>query len=104
MTTWLLPKARPISGNDCPAFQRLHSSVLCTAESLTHLACVINTTFREKIYNRWCCIDRLSWDRFPGLGERCSALLIASCGGVLVLASASFAATDRVLARCLALQ
>src|SRR5258708_3089776 len=36
-------------------------SVLCIAESLTRLPCVINTTFREKIYIRWCCIDRLSW-------------------------------------------
>src|ERR1700681_3266758 len=33
---------------------------LCTS-SLTRLACVINTTFSEKIYSRWCCIDRLSW-------------------------------------------
>ncbi|PYU23858.1 MAG: hypothetical protein DMG32_15185 [Acidobacteria bacterium] len=23
--------------------------------------CAINTTFKEKIYIRWCCIDRLSW-------------------------------------------
>src|ERR1700692_4155985 len=34
-------------------------SLLCIAESLTRLACVINTTFSEKIYSRWCCIDRL---------------------------------------------
>src|SRR5450759_1525452 len=60
MQTWSLPNARPISCNDCPAFQRFHMSVLCIAESLTRLACVINTTFREKIYSRWCCIDRLS--------------------------------------------
>ena len=43
-----------------------HISVLCIAESLTRLACVINTTFREKIYSRWCCIDRL---RRQGLSE-----------------------------------
>src|ERR1700682_6205497 len=61
MDTWSLPKARPISCNDCPAFQRLHMSTRWFAESLTRLACVINTTFREKIYIRWCCIDRLSW-------------------------------------------
>src|SRR5271169_2932144 len=61
MDTWSLPKTRPISCNDCPAFQRLHISVLCIAESFTRLRCVINTTFREKIYSRWCCIDRLSW-------------------------------------------
>src|ERR1700693_3589989 len=39
-------------------------SVLCVAESFTRLACVINTTFREKIYIRWCCIDPLSWQGF----------------------------------------
>ena len=68
MDTWSLPKTRPISCNDCPAFQRLHRSVLCVAESLTRLACVINTTFSEKIYIRWCCIDRLSRHRFSGCG------------------------------------
>ena len=30
---------------------------------------VINTTFREKIYSRWCCIDRLSWHDFTGLSR-----------------------------------
>jgi hypothetical protein len=54
------PKARPISCNDCPAFQRPQRSVLCAKESLARLACVINTTFRENIHIRWCCIDRLS--------------------------------------------
>src|SRR6202035_1598421 len=60
METWSLPKARPISCNDCPAFQRLHMSTRWFAESFTRLRSVINTTFREKIYIRWCCIDRLS--------------------------------------------
>jgi hypothetical protein len=32
----------------------------------TRLPCVINTTFSEKIYIRWCCIDQLSWQ---GLSE-----------------------------------
>src|ERR1700681_2279006 len=64
METWSLPNARPISCNDCPTFQRPHMSALCIAESLTRLDCVINTTFREKIYSRWCCIDRLSWQDF----------------------------------------
>src|ERR1700686_5671327 len=68
MDTWSLPKTRPISCNDCPAFQRLHRSVLCVAESLTRLACVINTTFSEKIYIRWCCIDRMSRHRLSGGG------------------------------------
>src|SRR3984893_6524825 len=61
MDTWSLPKARPISCNDCPAFQRHHISVRWFTESFTRLRCAINTTFREKIYSRWCCIDRLSW-------------------------------------------
>src|SRR2546430_17243881 len=64
METWSLPKTRPISCNDCPAFQRLHMSVRWFAESFTRLTCVMNTTFREKIYSRWCCIDRLSRHRF----------------------------------------
>src|ERR1700730_11374126 len=69
MDTWSLPKARPISCNDCPAFQRDHMSVRWFAESFTRLPCVINTTFREEIYIRWCCNDRLSWHRFSGLGR-----------------------------------
>jgi hypothetical protein len=63
-----LSKARPISCNDCPAFQRLHMSFLCIVESFTRRCCVINTTFSEKIYIRWCCFDRLSWHRFSRLG------------------------------------
>src|ERR1700737_4012478 len=68
METWSLPKARPISCNDCPAFQRLHMSTRWFAESFTRLRSVINTTFREKIYIRWCCIDRLSRQDFSGTG------------------------------------
>ena len=48
MTTWSLPSARPIACNDCPAFQRLHISARCVAESFHRLACVMNTTFRKK--------------------------------------------------------
>ena len=48
-----------------------HMSVRWIAESFTRLRCVINTTFREKIYSRWCCIDRLSWQDFTGLGASC---------------------------------
>ena len=32
-------------------------SILLFAESFTRLLSVINTTFRGKIYSRWCCID-----------------------------------------------
>jgi hypothetical protein len=35
-------------------------------ESLTRLPCVMNTTFREKIYIRWCCIDRLNSQDLSG--------------------------------------
>src|ERR1700730_1466221 len=69
MDTWSLPKARPISCNDCPAFQRDHMSVRWFAESFTRLPCVINTTFREKIYSRWCCNDPLSWHCFSECGK-----------------------------------
>src|SRR5258708_4540346 len=71
MDTWSLPKTRPISCNDCPAFHRLHMSFRCCSESLTRRLNVINTTFREKIYTRWCCIDRLSWQHFPGSSIFC---------------------------------
>jgi hypothetical protein len=66
MEPWSLPKARPISCNDSPAFQRRHRSVLCSPESLSRFPCVINTTFRKMIYIRWCCIDRLRPPRFAG--------------------------------------
>src|SRR5258705_668940 len=69
MDTWSLPKTRPISCNDCPAFHRLHMSSRCCSESLTRRLNVINTTCREKIYTRWCCIDRLSWHRFSECGN-----------------------------------
>src|ERR1700688_3151533 len=70
MTTWLLPKARPISCNDCPAFQRPHMSIRWFAESFTRFLNIINTTFREKIYSRWCCIDRLSRHCFSAIKLR----------------------------------
>src|SRR5665213_3638006 len=69
MDPWSLPKARPISCNDSPAFQRRHMSVLCSAESLTRLPCVINTTFRKMIHIRWCCIDRLNWHQIAGTSD-----------------------------------
>src|SRR5580765_8122072 len=60
MTPCALPQALPISCKDCPAFQRLHMSFRCCSESLNRLLNVINTTFREMTYIRWCCIDQLS--------------------------------------------
>jgi hypothetical protein len=43
-------------------------SIRWFAESFTRLLNGINTTFREKIYTRWCCIDRLSRHDLSGLG------------------------------------
>src|ERR1700675_1653924 len=48
METWSLPKARPISCNDCPAFQRPHMSIRWFAESFTRFLCATNTTFQRK--------------------------------------------------------
>src|ERR1700730_1951727 len=54
-----LPKARPILCSDSPAFQWLHSSVRCAAESATRFPWVIHTTFEQRFHIRWCCIDPL---------------------------------------------
>jgi hypothetical protein len=40
------------------------------AESFTGRRCVIKTTFSEKIYSRWCCIDRLNWHGFSECGTQ----------------------------------
>src|SRR5713226_4288475 len=42
-----LPKARPISCNVCPDFQRRHTSLFCSAESPNRFPCFINTTFEN---------------------------------------------------------
>src|SRR5437899_3139471 len=65
-----LPKARPILCNESPAFQRLHMSVFCAAESPNRFPWVINTTFGEKTYIRWCCNDRLSSQHLSGTSCR----------------------------------
>src|SRR5258707_9924422 len=44
-----LPKARPISCNDCPAFQRRHMSPFCAAESPNRFPWIINTTFENSV-------------------------------------------------------
>src|SRR5690348_15931762 len=89
MTTWLLPSARPIAFNDCPAFQRFHISARWAEDSF-HRLCIANTTFREKIYTRWCCIDRLSRHRFSGVGF----LVPQDCPISLNAANASYAVTS----------
>ena len=53
------PYARPISCNDCPAFQRRQMSVRCASETSARFPCAINTTLSET-YFRWCCIDLLN--------------------------------------------
>ena len=45
-----LPKARPISCNDCPDFQRLQTSVLCVRESLDRFPSLINTILKQHVY------------------------------------------------------
>src|SRR2546425_2323423 len=62
-----LPKARPILCNESPAFQRHHMSLFCAAESPNRFPWVINTTFGEKTYIRWCCNDRLSSHDLSGV-------------------------------------
>jgi hypothetical protein len=42
------PTARPISHNDCPAFQRRHTSLFCAAESPNRFPWIINTTFESR--------------------------------------------------------
>src|SRR5271169_1352436 len=50
MELWSLPKARPISCNVCPAFQRRHTSIFCSAESPNRFPRFINTTFETALY------------------------------------------------------
>src|SRR5580704_7893894 len=66
MTCLSLPSTRPIAFNDCPAFQRSHISARWAEDSF-HRLCIANTTFREKLYIRWCCIDRLNRHDFSGI-------------------------------------
>src|SRR6202020_2717778 len=68
---WPLPKARPISCNDSPPFQRRHMSILCSVESLSRFPCAINTTLRKCIHIRWCCTDRLRPPDFSGGSLNC---------------------------------
>src|SRR5580700_2991319 len=69
MTCLSLPSARPIAFNDCPAFQRLHISARWPEDSF-HRLCIMNNTLQNKIYIRWCCIDRLSRHAFQDLYEK----------------------------------
>ena len=54
-------------GSDCPAFQRLHSSVRCAAESATIFLGSYTPPFEQKFYIRWCCIDPLRPPELPGV-------------------------------------
>src|SRR4029077_9435660 len=62
---WRASRRLTVSGpvpkdSDSQAFQRFHISARWAAETFHRLACNMDTTFRGKIYTRWCCIDRLS--------------------------------------------
>jgi hypothetical protein len=69
----------------------------CASENPARFPWAINTTFEEKIYTRWCCIDRLSWQRLPGTGNSfaCASamarLILAILGFSLILAIAAVA-------------
>jgi len=45
-------------------------SAFCAAESPARFPKVINTTFGEKTYIRWCCNDRLSSHALPDMSAR----------------------------------
>src|SRR5712692_2523958 len=77
-----LPKARPISCNDCPAFQRRHTSVLCAAESPTRFPWLINTTFEEKIHIRWCCINLLRPHRLSDMRQMARSMPVHRHSGI----------------------
>jgi hypothetical protein len=62
------------------SFADVDLRILCIAESLTRLPCVINTTFREKIYIRWCCIDRLSSQALSECGPQGSTSCLTAAG------------------------
>src|SRR6266567_9598871 len=64
----LLAEGAPDLMQRVSAFQRHHMSLFCAAESPNRFPWVINTTFGEKTYIRWCCNDRLSSQRLPGSG------------------------------------
>src|SRR5208282_369739 len=81
-----LPKARPISCSVCPAFQRRHTSIFCSAESPNRFPGFINTTFKKQLYIRWCCIDRLN--RHDLSGARRNRLLMSMCVTYVRLTSA----------------
>src|ERR1035438_1719589 len=104
MTTWSLPRARPISFNDCPALQRPHMSICWLADSFTRLLNVINTTLREKIYTRWCCIDRLSWHRISKGGPPVKASVRESRSIKMYVKTNASAATVRHKGNGLAVQ
>src|SRR5260370_35065581 len=73
-----LPKARPISCNDCPDFQRLQISVLCVGESLDRFPSFINTILKQHVYQMvlhrpiecTAFIRRLRWERDENVNHK----------------------------------
>ena len=61
-----LPKARPISCGDCPAFQRSQTSPFSIAESPNRFPGLMPTPpfAKKQIYIRWCCIDLSNAPRY----------------------------------------
>jgi hypothetical protein len=49
-----------------PGRKEKNRAVRRLADSFICLLNLINTTFRKKIYNRWCCVNRLGWQPFIG--------------------------------------
>ena len=60
---WIFSYPKICSGDQSKI--SLLATIVCNwiAENLTRLACVMDATFREKIYIRWCCVDRLNSHR-----------------------------------------
>ena len=60
--------ARPISCEDCSAFQQGHKWAFCAAECLHASLLEESAPFRENLYSSQCCIDRLSWHALSETG------------------------------------
>src|SRR5271170_7543521 len=77
------PYARPISCNDCPAFQRRQMSVRCAADTSARFPCVINTTLDENLFSvnypfLSCCLICKCYRRIGGI----SCPILDLVGGV----------------------
>src|SRR5579864_8908328 len=69
-----LPKARPISCSDCPAFHRLQTSHFSVAESPNRLPGLMSHHLRRADLHQWCCIDLSNAPRLSGLSAHSTTL------------------------------